>query len=57
MTLAQFELMPNYRFHRHVTGKAVVDAVKGIGNGRVAAFASAPGSAGTLAAGDYVKSL
>lgn len=57
VTLAQFELMPNYRFHRHVTGKAVVDAVKGLGNGRVAAFASAPGSAGTLAAGDYVKSL
>src|SRR5690606_29877040 len=57
VTLAQFELMPNYRFHRHVTGKAVVDAVSGIGNGRVAAFASAPGSAGTLAAGDYVKSL
>lgn len=57
VTLAQFELMPNYRFHRHVTGAAVVEAVKGLGNGRVAAFASAPGSAGTLAAGDYVKSL
>ncbi len=57
VTLAQFELMPNYRFHRHVTGKAVIDAVTGIGNGRVAAFASAPGSAGTLAAGDYVKSI
>jgi cysteine synthase A len=57
VTLAQFELLPNYRFHRHVTGKAVVDAVKGIGNGRVAAFASAPGSAGTLAAGDYVKAI
>ncbi|MBE2240372.1 MAG: pyridoxal-phosphate dependent enzyme [Caldilineaceae bacterium] len=57
VTLAQFELMPNYRFHRHVTGKAVLDAVQGIGNGRVAAFASAPGSAGTLAAGDYIKSL
>ena len=57
VVLAQFELLPNYRFHRHVTGAAVVEAVKGIGNGRVAAFASAPGSAGTLAAGDYVKSL
>ena len=57
VVLAQFELLPNYRFHRHVTGAAVVEAVKGLGNGRVAAFASAPGSAGTLAAGDYVKSL
>jgi cysteine synthase len=57
VVLAQFELLPNYRFHRHVTGAAVTEAVKGVGNGRVAAFASAPGSAGTLAAGDYVKTL
>ncbi len=57
VVLAQFELLPNYRFHRHVTGGAVVDAVKGVGNGRVAAFVSAPGSAGTLAAGDHIKSL
>jgi cysteine synthase len=55
--LAQFELLPNYRFHRYVTGHAVTEAARGIGNGRVAAFVSAPGSAGTLAAGDYVKSL
>ena len=57
VVLAQFELLPNYRFHRHVTGDAAVNAVKGLGNGRVAAFVSAPGSAGTLAAGDYIKSL
>jgi cysteine synthase A len=57
MVLAQFELLPNYRFHRHVTGAAVVEAARNLGNGRVAAFVSAPGSAGTLAAGDYVKSL
>ncbi|MEZ4737275.1 MAG: pyridoxal-phosphate dependent enzyme [Caldilineaceae bacterium] len=57
VVLAQFELLPNYRFHRHVTGDAVVQAAKGMGNGRVTAFVSAPGSAGTLAAGDYVKSL
>jgi cysteine synthase len=57
VVLAQFELLPNYRFHRHVTGNAVVEAVRGLGNERVAAFVSAPGSAGTLAAGDYVKSL
>ena len=57
VVLAQFELLPNYRFHRHVTGDAVVQSVRDIGNSRVAAFVSAPGSAGTLAAGDYVKSL
>ena len=57
MVLAQFELLPNYRFHRHVTGAAVVEAARNLGNGRVAAFVSAPGSAGTLAAGDYVKSI
>ncbi len=53
--LAQFELMPNYRFHRYVTGNSAVEAVRGIGNGRVAAFCSAPGSAGTIAAGDAIK--
>ncbi len=53
--LAQFELFPNYRFHRHVTGNSAIEAVAGIGNGRIAAFCSAPGSAGTLAAGDAVK--
>ena len=57
VVLAQFELMPNYRFHRHVTGDAVERAAAGSGNGQVAAFVSAPGSAGTLAAGDHVKSL
>lgn len=55
--LAQFELMPNYRFHRHVTGDAAARAAADVGNGRVAAFVSAPGSAGTLAAGDHLKSL
>ncbi len=55
--LAQFELMPNYRFHRHVTGHSAVDAVRGVGNGRIACFTSAPGSAGTIAAGDQIKSI
>ena len=41
----------------HVTGSACVDAVKGIGNGRIAVFTSAPGSAGTLAAGDHIKKV
>jgi len=54
-SLAQFELLPNYRFHRHVTGNSAIEAVKNIGNGRIACYASAPGSAGTLAAGDQIK--
>ena len=53
--LAQFELLPNYRFHRYVTGRSALEAAPGYGNGRVAAFVSAPGSAGTLAAGDEIK--
>jgi len=56
-TLAQFELFPNYRFHRHVTGNSAIEAVKGVGNGRIAGFTSAPGSAGTLAAGDQIKAV
>ena len=53
--LAQFELMPNYRFHRYVTGGSALEVARSYGNGRVAAFVSAPGSAGTLAAGDEIK--
>src|SRR5450755_3906411 len=54
--LAQFELLPNYRFHRFVTGRSALEAAAGHGNGRVSAFVSAPGSAGTIAAGDEIKS-
>jgi cysteine synthase len=54
--LAQFELLPNYRFHRYVTGRSALEAARPYGNGRIAVFASAPGSAGTLAAGDEIKS-
>lgn len=53
--LAQFELLPNYRFHRHVTGGSALEAARAHGNGQVAAFVAAPGSAGTLAAGDAIK--
>ncbi len=56
-SLAQFELLPNYRWHRHVTGNSAIEAVKGIGNSRIACFACAPGSAGTLAAGDQIKKV
>ena len=54
--LAQFELLPNYRFHRYVTGKSALEVARQYGDGRVALFVSAPGSAGTLAAADEIKS-
>jgi cysteine synthase len=55
LVLAQFELFPNYRYHYAVTGDAAQAAAASSGNGRVAAFVAAPGSAGTLAAGDAIK--
>lgn len=53
--LAQFELLPNYRFHRYVTGRSALEAAAAHGNHRIAAFVAAPGSAGTLAAADEIK--
>ena len=58
--LNQFEVLANYRFHYHVTGGTVEAVVAelagaGIGDGRAAAFVSAMGSAGTIAAGDRLK--
>ena len=60
--LNQFEVMGNYRFHYHVTGNTLVElaaelANRGIGAGRIAAFVSAMGSAGTIAAGDRLKQV
>lgn len=55
--LAQFELLPNYRFHRYVTGNSAIEAVREVGNGRIACFVSAPGSAGTIGAGDEIKQV
>jgi cysteine synthase len=60
--LNQFEVMGNYRFHYEVTGNTIADLARvlhemGTGNGRVAAFVSAMGSAGTIAAGDRLKQL
>jgi cysteine synthase len=60
--LNQFEVMGNYRFHYHVTGNTVVElaaelAQRGIGSGKISAFVSAMGSAGTIAAGDRLKQV
>jgi cysteine synthase len=60
--LNQFEEMGNYRFHYGVTGNTIAELAaelkdRGLGNGRVAAFCSAMGSAGTIAAGDRLKQI
>lgn len=60
--LNQFEVMGNYRFHYHVTGNTLVELAAelqaaGIGNGKFAAYVSAMGSAGTIAAGDRLKQV
>ncbi|MGI9522723.1 MAG: pyridoxal-5'-phosphate-dependent protein subunit beta [Hyphomicrobiaceae bacterium] len=56
--LNQFNEFGNYIIHRAVTGPSLESAflaVKGDGPLRARAFISASGSAGTLAAGDYLK--
>jgi len=58
--LNQFEVMGNYRFHYHVTGNTIVELAEelqaqGVGDGTIAAYCSAMGSAGTIAAGDRIK--
>ncbi|MBI2263988.1 MAG: pyridoxal-phosphate dependent enzyme [Armatimonadetes bacterium] len=60
--LNQFAEMGNYRFHYHVTGNSIIQMAgqiqnEGIGKGKVAAFVSAMGSAGTIAAGDRIKQV
>jgi cysteine synthase len=53
--LNQFEEFGNYRFHYDVTGHAALEVAAKVGNGKVAAFVWAMGSAGTIAAGDFLK--
>ena len=60
--LNQFEVMGNYRFHYYVTGNTIVELAdvlqaRGIGNGKIAAYVSAMGSGGTIAAGDRLKQV
>lgn len=60
--LNQFEVFGNYRFHYYVTGNTIVElaadlAAQGIGKGRISAYCSAMGSAGTIAAGDRLKQV
>jgi cysteine synthase A len=56
----QFEEFGNYRFHYYVTGNSAIEVARaledrGVGDGRIAAFVSAMGSAGTIAAGERIK--
>lgn len=60
--LNQFAEMGNYRFHYHVTGNTIAELAgilqaQGIGDGTIAAYCSAMGSAGTIAAGDRLKQV
>lgn len=60
--LEQFSEFGNYRFHYAVTGNSAIELAadlkkRGLGNGRIAAFVSAMGSAGTIAAGDRIKQV
>jgi len=60
--LNQFEVMGNYRFHYHVTGNTIVELAdelkkQGVGTGKISAYCSAMGSAGTIAAGDRLKQV
>ncbi len=62
LVLNQFSSMANYRFHYYVTGNSIVElaaelAAEGVGRGRIAAYVSAMGSAGTIAAGDRTSHL
>lgn len=53
----QFDEFGNPIWHYNVTGPAIEEVFKSLKmkNGRVSAFISATGSAGTIAAGDYLK--
>ena len=60
--LNQFEVMGNYRFHYYVTGNTIVELAAelqaaGVGAGKISAYVSAMGSAGTIAAGDRLKQV
>ena len=59
MIFNQFEEFGNYLWHFEVTGHAMEEVVKKVAgkNDRYRGMASATGSAGTIASGDYMKRL
>ncbi len=59
MIFNQFEEFGNYMWHYEVTGHAMEQVLREVlgKNGRYRGMASATGSAGTIASGDYMKQL
>jgi cysteine synthase len=54
----QFEEFGNAVWHYHVTGKTIEEIFQRVGKGsRLAGYVSATGSAGTIAAGDYLRTV
>ena len=56
MIFNQFEEFGNYLWHHEVTGSAIEEMVKAVG-GNLHGYISCTGSAGTIAAGDYLKKI
>jgi len=56
MIFNQFEEFGNYLWHHEVTGSAIEEVVKAVG-GNLHGYVSCTGSAGTIAAGDYLKKI
>ncbi len=56
MIFNQFEEFGNYLWHYEVTGSAIEEVLKAVG-GNLHGYVSCTGSAGTIAAGDYLKKL
>ncbi|MEK7399194.1 MAG: pyridoxal-phosphate dependent enzyme, partial [Candidatus Poribacteria bacterium] len=55
----QFEEFGNAAWHYQVTGRAIEEAFNGVKNKRshLSAYVSATGSAGTISAGDYLRTI
>ncbi len=55
----QFAEFGNANWHYHVTGNAIREVFEQVGGkrGRIAGYCSTTGSAGTIAAGDYLRTL
>ena len=54
----QFEEFGNPTWHYHVTGKMIHEVFQGLGgNLRLSGYVSATGSAGTIAAGDFLRTV
>lgn len=53
----QFEEFGNYLWHYEVTGTAIEKVLKKLGCSQASGYVSSTGSGGTIAAGDYLKTL